>query len=64
MLTEEANNFMLEQLMPFLIAQDVANLAFGIPGGSTISTSTQKNPGPSPIDIILGVASIATGSPL
>lgn len=34
-LSEEANRFMTDQLMPFLVAQDVADIAFGAPGGST-----------------------------
>lgn len=39
-LSEEANRFITEQMLPFLAAQQVAQLAFGIPGGSSTSTIT------------------------
>ena len=39
LLSEEAQRFISEQLLPFATAQDVAALAFGIPGGSVTSTS-------------------------
>lgn len=39
LLSEEAQRFISEQLIPFATAQDVAALAFGIPGGSVTSTS-------------------------
>lgn len=40
-LTEAANRFSTEQMLPFLQAQDVANLAFGIGGGSATTTANQ-----------------------
>ncbi len=39
-LSEEAQKFISEQIIPFLVAQDVAQLAFGIPGGSITSTTS------------------------
>ena len=38
-LTEEADRFQTEQIIPFLAAQDVANLAFGVGGGGTTTRS-------------------------
>ena len=40
LLSEEAQRFIAEQLLPFAAAQDVAALAFGIPGGQTVSATT------------------------
>ena len=42
-LSEEAQRFLSEQLIPFATAQDVAALAFGFPGGKV--TSTTQFPG-------------------
>lgn len=42
--SEEANRYLTEQMIPFLQAQDVASLAFGIPAGSTVAKSTQAQP--------------------
>lgn len=42
LLSEQAQRFMAEQLLPFSVAQDIAALAFGIPGGSTTTTSTAQ----------------------
>jgi len=39
-LSEQAQRFLSEQLIPFATAQDVAALAFGIPGGKVTSTAT------------------------
>jgi hypothetical protein len=39
-LSEEVQRFMNEQLLPFQQSQAIAGLAFGLPGGSTISQST------------------------
>lgn len=39
-LTEARDRFMSEQMMPFLAAQDVAQLAMGLPGGATTSAAT------------------------
>jgi hypothetical protein len=58
-LTEEADRFMTEQLLPFLIAQDVANLAFGTPGGSATTQSSQG--GSSALDIIGTVLPLILG---
>lgn len=59
LLTEEANRFMTDQLLPFIVAQDIANLAFGIPGGST--TSSGSVPGPSGLETALGLGSLIAG---
>lgn len=40
-LTEKVQRFTNEQMIPFAVAQDVAAMAFGMPGGTTKSTSTQ-----------------------
>ncbi len=57
-LSEEAQRFLNEQIMPFLVAQDIASLAFGIPGGTvTSSQQTQTNP----LQTILGLGSLALG---
>ena len=53
-LTEEADRFLTEQLIPFLVAQDIANLAFGIPAGST---SVQQSSSLSPLQTIGGILS-------
>ena len=37
--SESQQRFMLEQMLPFLIAQDVAGIAFGQPTGATSTTS-------------------------
>lgn len=39
-LSEQVQKFINEQLIPFATAQDVAAMAFGMPGGSTKSVST------------------------
>jgi len=39
-LSETANRYFQEQIMPFLIAQDVANMAFGMGGGSATTSSS------------------------
>jgi hypothetical protein len=44
-LSEEANRFITEQMLPFLAAQQVAQLAFGFPGGSSTSTITPTGGG-------------------
>ena len=61
-LSEASNNFMLEQMMPFLISQDIANLAFGAPGGSTTSTASGGG-GIDPLQAILGIGSTLMGLP-
>lgn len=40
-LSEQVQKFISEQMIPFSVAQDVASMAFGMPGGSTKSTSDQ-----------------------
>ena len=44
LLSEQANRFLSEQLIPFSTAQDVAALAFGIPGGKVTSTASFPPP--------------------
>lgn len=39
-LSEAVQRFVNQQMIPFSVAQDVAAMAFGMPGGSTKSTST------------------------
>lgn len=56
-LTEQANRFTQEQMLPFLQAQDVAQLAFGIGGGSSTSTATGQNPS-NPVGTALGFLSL------
>ncbi len=58
-LSEEAQRFMTEQIIPFLVAQDVAQLAFGIPGGSV--TSTSSGPSTSSLQTLLGLGGTALG---
>jgi hypothetical protein len=41
LLSEKVQKYMSEQMIPFSVAQDVASMAFGIPGGTTKSESTQ-----------------------
>lgn len=53
-LTEQANRFSTEQMLPFLQAMDVANLAFGIGGGSA-TTSAQQNAAFNPLSTGLGM---------
>lgn len=59
-LTEEAQRFAAEQIIPFAAAQDVAQLAFGFPGGSTESLSTATAPSTSPLQALLGGAGALT----
>jgi len=59
-LSEEAQKFIAEQLIPFSVAQDIAALAFGFPGGTTASTSTiEGGRGGGVISKILGGLGIA-----
>ena len=62
-LTEEASRFATEQVLPFLAAQEVAALAFGIPAGGTSTQGTtvgavQQTPGLSFGQAASGVAGI------
>lgn len=59
-LTEEAQRYITEQLLPFELAKQVAGLAFGFPGGDTTATSLQPGPKSNPIGGALGGA--ATGA--
>ncbi|MFQ5741999.1 MAG: hypothetical protein ACE5HV_00240 [Acidobacteriota bacterium] len=58
-LSEEAQRFLAEQIIPFATAQDVAALAFGVGGGT--STTTAQGPGTStdPLQAILGIGGLA-----
>lgn len=40
LLSEQVQRFVNQQMMPFAIAQDVASMAFGMPGGTTKTTAT------------------------
>lgn len=44
-LTAKVDAFNLEQILPFLISQQIANLAFGVPGGTVTSTSSGSSGG-------------------
>lgn len=57
-LSEQAQRFMAEQMIPFAAAQDVAALAFGMPGGSTVTTGTAGGPQANPLADIAAIASI------
>lgn len=58
--TERANKFMTDQQMPFLQAMDIANLAFGMPVGQTVSTSSMPT---NPLNMIMGLGSLFMGLP-
>lgn len=61
MLSDDSNRFMLEQMLPFMISQDIANMASGIPGGSTTAATTGG--GSSALQTILGIGSMIAGLP-
>lgn len=42
LLNEKVNRYTSEQMLPFLKAQDIANLAFGMGGGSAVASSKQE----------------------
>lgn len=50
-LTEEANKYLLEQMMPLLMAQDIVGISTGFGGGSTTS---QSSGGFDPFSAVLG----------
>ncbi len=52
-LSEEADRFATEQIMEFLISQEVAQLAFGIPGGTVASTIDSGGDGGGILPILL-----------
>lgn len=56
-LSEAANRYLTEQILPFSAAQEVASLAFGLPGGTASTTGTGTasggSTGPSPLDFAL-----------
>lgn len=60
-LSEEAQRFISEQLIPFATAQDIAALAFGLPGGSVTSTSDITGGGQSGFGDFLGIAALLAG---
>lgn len=53
-LTETVQKFINEQMLPFTLAQDVAGMAFGMPGGTTTSVGSTSGGGGG-ISQILGV---------
>ena len=61
LLSEEAQRFISEQLIPFATAQDIAALAFGLPGGSVTSTSDIAGGGQSGLGDFLGIAALLAG---
>jgi len=62
-LSEQAQRFLSEQLIPFSVAQDVAALAFGIPGGTVTSNASRPGGGSNVLGQILGTlgAGFASG---
>ena len=48
-----------EQFMPLTVAQQIASMAFGMPGGSTVSQ--QQVPGVNPLQALMGLGSTAGG---
>jgi len=54
-LSEQAQRFLSEQILPFSVAQDIAALAFGIGGGSSTTNSNRNS---DPLSTILGIGSI------
>lgn len=56
-LSEEAQRYLSEQVLPFSVAQDVAALAFGIGGGKSVSQSNASGSA-SPLSSAAGIASI------
>jgi len=61
-LSEQAQRFMSEQILPFLQAQEVAALASGIPGGTTTTIGQGQAPGtqgPSPLQMLMSGLAIA-----
>lgn len=57
MLSEQVQKFINSQMLPFTLAQDVAAMAFGMPGGTTRSTTTGGQGGPGALQMVSGVAS-------
>lgn len=62
LLNEQAQRYMTDQIMPFLVAQEVANLAFGVPGGSVTARSTGGGGGGGALSTGLGLLGLGVGS--
>jgi hypothetical protein len=60
-LAEQAQRFIAEQIIPFMAAQEVAGLAFGIPGGTATTTGTSFVPQQqtNPLQYLLAALSLA-----
>lgn len=60
-LSEDATRYIQQQIMPFLQAQEVAALAYGMPGGSTVTTGQQvtQQQQTSPLQYLMGGLSLA-----
>lgn len=56
-LTEMVNKYMAEQTIPFTAAQEVAAMAFGMPGGSTTSKGETSGGGPGALQMGMGAIS-------
>lgn len=56
-LSEAVQKYSTKQMLPFTLAQQVAQMAFGMPGGTTTSTGTTTGGGPGALQIGMGVAS-------
>lgn len=56
-LTEQVQRYINQQMMPFTLAQDVAAMAFGMPGGTTTSTGQTTGGGPGALEMGLGLMS-------
>ncbi len=61
-LSEQVQKYINEQLIPFATAQDVAAMAFGMPGGSTKSVSTA--PGNPMAGVQAGASALGAIAPL
>lgn len=59
-LSEQSQRFTTAQMLPFLQAQDVANLAFGIGGGSA-TTTAQQNAAFNPMSTVAGIGTLLSG---
>lgn len=67
LLDEKINRYTTEQMLPYLKAQDIANLAFGMGGGSAVAESNQNaafNPAQTAIGAGMGLYSLMSMLPM
>lgn len=60
-LSEEAEKFLAEQILPFAAATEAAQLAFGAGGGTTRTAGTVAGGGVDPLSAVLGLVSLFAG---